>query len=72
MKIKPVYTDLISEVIKVAINKHSLLPESMLCGAGKINYDLSVTGSYLTTKKTINVADVNGRLYLITVEEISK
>lgn len=69
---KPIYTDLIASVIKVAINKHSLDPESVLCGAGKINWDLNDLGVMKSPTKTINVSDMNGRIYLITVEEVTK
>ena len=69
---KPIYTDLIASVIKVAINRQSLDSESPLCGVGKINWDLNDQGSMASTKKTINVSDMNGRIYLITVEEVTK
>jgi hypothetical protein len=45
--------------------------ENALSEVGPIKYDLDpVEGYMLSTKKTIEVRDFNGRFYRITVEEI--
>jgi site-specific DNA-adenine methylase len=67
-----VYCDYIAEVIKQAINKDITRPESLLCGAGSVRFDTDANGAYLSPTKHINCADINGRLYEITIKEITK
>jgi hypothetical protein len=67
-----VYCDYIAEVIKQAINKDITRAESLLCGAGSVRFDTDADGAYLSPTKFVNVADINGRLYEITIKEITK
>ena len=67
-----VYCDYIAEVIKQAINKDITRPESLLAGAGSVRFDLDAEGGFASTTKFINCADINGRLYEITVKEVTK
>jgi hypothetical protein len=67
-----VYCDYIAEVIKQAINKDITRPESLLAGAGSVRFDTDTNGAYLSPTKFVNVADINGRLYEITIKEITK
>ena len=64
------YCDYIAHVIKEAINKDAGQPGSYLVGAGSIKFDVSVNGDYQSTKKSISVADCNGKLYEVIVREV--
>jgi len=67
-----VYCDYIAEVIKQAINKDLGRHESLIAGCGGVRYDTDTEGGFASTTKFINVADINGRLYEITIKEITK
>jgi len=67
-----VYCDYIAEVIKQAINKDLGRHESLIAGCGGVRYDTDTEGAFASTTKFINVADINGRLYEITIKEIIK
>jgi len=67
-----VYCDYIALVIKEAITQEATQPGSLLAGCGRVRFDLGEDGSFVSTTKFINVADVNGRLYEITVKEVTK
>jgi hypothetical protein len=67
-----VYCDYIAEVIKQAINKDITRHESLIAGCGGVRYDLDTKGAFASTAKFINVSDINGRLYEITIKEITK
>ena len=63
------YCDKFAQVIKDAINAPD--PDGIIAGCGKIQWDLDPTDGYLvSTKKTIYAADMFGRHYKITVEEV--
>ena len=72
LTIPVVYCDYIAEVIKQAINKDITRAESLLIGAGSVRFDTDADGAYLSPTKFVNVADINGRLYEITIKEITK
>jgi hypothetical protein len=56
---------------RIAHDIQNALRGGWLTSVGRVAYDLHPVGKYLlTTKKTIEVADANGKLYRITVEEI--
>ena len=66
MTIKLAYCDLIAHLIKTLINdtQKDIKVE-------KINWDLHPEhGYFLTTKKTLDLVDFNGKRYIVTVEEI--
>jgi hypothetical protein len=67
-----VYCDYIAEVIKQAINKDLGRHESLIAGCGGVRYDTDTKGAFASTSKFINVSDINGRLYEITIKEITK
>lgn len=67
-----VYCDYIALVIKKAITQEATQPDSLLAGCGRVRFDLGEDGSFASTTKFINCADVNGRLYEITVKEVTK
>ena len=61
------YCDKIATVCRKALLKYD--PDNIIGSVGGINYDLSEEGSFVSTKKTIEVSDMNGKKYLITIEE---
>ena len=44
--------------------------ERLLSSVSKPQYDLTQSGAFASTKKTIDVEDRNGRKYRVTVEEV--
>ena len=63
------YCDRIASIIKDALNTPD--PTGLIKGAGKINMDLHPTkGYFISTKKTIWVTDLNGKAYMVTIEEV--
>ena len=44
--------------------------ERLLASVSRPKYDLTESGSFASTKKTIEVEDRNGRKYIVTVEEV--
>ena len=67
------YCDYIGRVIQSAIDRDTLSYDGLLAGCGSIKSDLHpVDGYFMSTKKTINVADRNGRLYEITIKDVTK
>lgn len=63
------YCDKIADVIRKALLKYD--PDNIIGLVGGINYDLHPEGGYfVSTKKTIDLTDMNGKKYRVTVEEI--
>ena len=62
------YCDYIAHLILKALNTRD--DEGLLKSVGKINFDVSPEGHYISTKKTIEVTDRNGKTYRVTVEEV--
>jgi hypothetical protein len=67
-----VYCDYIASVIKRGLTNESLQGGSLIAGCGAVRSDLDHTGAFVSTTKYINVADTNGRLYEITIQEVTK
>ena len=44
--------------------------ERLLASVSRPQYDLTQSGAFASTKKTIDVEDRNGRKYRVTVEEV--
>ena len=65
---EPAYCDYIAHITKNALNAPD--PLAIVYGAGRIHWDLSPEGQFLSTKKHLFVVDCNGRHYKITVEEV--
>lgn len=63
------YCDKIADVIRKALLKHD---EDHIIGlVGRIQMDLHPSEGYFqSTKKTIEVTDMNGKFYRVTVEEV--
>jgi hypothetical protein len=67
------FCDYIAQTIKKAVDHDSVCADGLLAGCGSIKADLHPTDGYLmTTTKTMSVADRNGRLYEITVKDVTK
>jgi hypothetical protein len=66
------YCDYISFRISQALQRDVIDngPYSRLSYAGNPKMDLHKDGYMLSTKKTMDVIDVNGKIYKITVEEV--
>jgi hypothetical protein len=62
------YCDYIAKRIKDALMV-SDLDNNILGHIGNIKYDLGPNGEFYSTKKTIEVLDITGKKYKITVEE---
>ena len=63
------YCDYIADRIKTALKEDAKKVGSLVDNVGKINFDLTETGSFKSTKKTMSVIDMNGKSYRVTVEE---
>lgn len=64
---KMAYCDYIAHVMKQGL---SMLDNKKLISAvGVINYDTDANGSFVSTKKSFKVKDMQGKAYTVTVEE---
>lgn len=64
---KLAYCDYIAHVMKQGL---SMLDNKKLISAvGVINFDTNADGSFMSTKKTFKVKDMQGKTYIVTVEE---
>lgn len=64
------YCDYIADRIKTGLIQDAKNVGTLIGSVGKINYDLTESGSFKSTKKTIGVVDANGKMYRVTVEEV--
>jgi hypothetical protein len=63
------YCDKIADTIRKSLLKHD--PDGIIGLVDRIRWDLHPEGGYLvSTKKTIELCDMNEKRYRITVEEI--
>lgn len=65
-----VYCDFLADFINKVLPSAELYGESFTKSVGPVKMDLNVDGVFLSTKKTVDVEDLNGTKYRITVEEI--
>jgi hypothetical protein len=64
------YCDYIADEINVLF--WSQQSEAIITKVGNVEYDLHPEqGWMMTTKKTIELTDMNGKMYRVTVEEIN-
>jgi hypothetical protein len=63
-----VYCDYIANVISKELKVNDT--ERLLASVSRPKYDLTESGAFASTKKTIEVEDCNGTKYRITVEEV--
>lgn len=68
MKLKLAYCDKIADVIRKALLKHD--PDGIIGLVGPTQWDLHPTeGYFISPKKAITVYDMNGKAYVVTIEE---
>ena len=66
--LKMAYCDKIADSIRKALIKHD--PDEIIGLVGPIQMDLHPTeGYFLSPKKAITVHDMNGKAYVVTIEE---
>lgn len=66
--LKLAYCDYIASLIhKTLLNRDS---ESLIDQVGKIQFDLGEFGEFCSTTKTIDVLDMQGKQYRITIQEL--
>jgi hypothetical protein len=63
-----VYCDYIANVISRELKVNDT--ERLIASVSRPQYDMTESGSFASTKKTIMVEDRNGTKYRITVEEV--
>lgn len=64
------YCDYIAKTIKDLLSEDTFAVGTLLADVGKVKMDLHPEkGYFMSTKKTIEVSDVNGKKYTITIEE---
>ncbi len=63
-----VYCDYIAHIISKELKANDT--ERLLSSVSRPQYDLTESGAFATTKKTILVEDRNGTKYRVTVEEV--
>lgn len=67
------YCDYIGDRIRKALLKDTAVATSLIKDLTAVKMDLHPQKGYLlSTKKTIDVTDINGKLYRVTVECIDK
>lgn len=66
-QIKPAYCDYIAHKIKETLMKPD---NSIVMGCSSVKYDINNEGMLVSTKKTIDVIDLNRNVYRVTVEEV--
>lgn len=63
------YCDKIADQIRKSLLKYD--PDNIIGLVDAVRMDLHPTeGYFVSTKKTIKVSDMNGKFYLVTVEEL--
>lgn len=63
------YCDKIASVCRKALLGYD--PDNIIGLVGPVKFDLHPTkGYFVSTKKTIEVTDMSGKRYLVTVEEV--
>lgn len=63
-----VYCDYIAERIKRCLQHND--PQALIGAIGKVRGDLNNDGSFVSTKKTIDLSDIAGKRYQIIVVEL--
>lgn len=67
---KLAYCDYIASKIQRYLRTDSYSETSYVGDVGKLEWDLDENGAFASTKKVIQITDVNGKLYKVTVEEV--
>ena len=64
------YCDYIAHLIKGNLMTLDHQDERLLEEVSKIQYDLGIEGEFCSTMKTIDVIDIYGKQYRITIQEL--
>ena len=66
------YCDFIADRVKQGLEnvKNDAHQPVKLHSIGKVEWDVDVTGKFMSTKKTMYIWDAYGKEYRITVEEV--
>lgn len=64
------YCDYIAKVVRDALKFDSQKFDTYIDNVGMTRYDVNEEGSFMSTKKTMSVVDIQGKLYRVTVEEV--
>ena len=64
------YCDYISHLISTHIKAHD--SQGLLWQVSRPNYDLDSSGALSSTTKTLDITDINGKRYRVTVEEVEE
>lgn len=62
------YCDYIAHLIHNYIKPHDI--QGLLWNVGHPRYDLDKGGALNSTRKTLEITDVNGKKYKVTIEEV--
>ena len=65
-----VYCDYIAHLISKNLKAVDTTSEKLLSSVSRPQYDLTETGGFRSTKKTVEVEDRFGKKYRVTVEEV--
>jgi len=65
------YCDFIADRIRKGLlsSASDVFEPVKLIDIGRVKYDLGPNGEFASTKKTLNVVDMNGKSYIVTIEE---
>ena len=65
------YCDFIADRVRKGLinSMNDSLEPVRLKDVGRVNFDLGPNGEFASTKKTLTVVDMNGKSYIVTVEE---
>ena len=65
------YCDFIADRVRKGLinSMNDSLEPVRLKDVGRVNFDLGPNGEFASTKKTLTVVDMNGKAYIVTVEE---
>ena len=63
------YCDYLAHLIRMNLVTVDRLNEALVDKVGQVEFDIDANGTFRSTKKTLEVTDVTGRKYTITVEE---
>lgn len=64
------YCDYIADLIATGLMPLDTSREKLIDSVGRVQYDLGLESEFLSTTKTIDVEDRNGKQYRITIQEL--
>lgn len=63
------YCDYLAHLIRTSLITSDRLNEDLIAEVNEIVFDIDENGSFLSTKKTLDLTDIAGHKYTITIEE---